>query len=99
MLIVVFSLYPSLPSTSSKNQKFRNNSFFSNSSTKTNFTNIVANSDYICLYIVYDKLCFGGSSTKLNIVCLAMLVPQIQRICIIQMWRVSPFTAHCRQLP
>ena len=32
-------------------QKSRNNSFFSNSSTKRSFTNIVAN-NYICLYIV-----------------------------------------------
>ena len=43
------------------------------------------------------SLCFGGSSTRSNIVCLAMLVPQIQRICIIHMWRVSPFRTHCRQ--
>ena len=41
-----------------KIQKFRNNSLFSNFGTKNNFTNTVANSDYICLYIVYDKLCF-----------------------------------------
>ena len=60
-----------------KNQKF-GNKFFSNSSTKPSFTNIVANSNYICQYIVYDSLCFGGSSTNSNIVCLAMLVPQIK---------------------
>ena len=59
--------------------------FFSTSSTKTNFTNMVANSDYICPYIVYNKLCFGGSSAKSNIVCLAMLVSHIKRICIIHM--------------
>ena len=59
--------------------------FFSTSSTKTNFTNMVANSDYICLCIVYNKLCFGGSSTKSKIVYLAMLVSHIKRICIIHM--------------
>ena len=67
-----------------KIQKF-GNKFFSNSSTKPSFTNIVANSNSIGQYIVYDSLCFGGSSTKSNIVCLAMLVPQIQGICIIHM--------------
>ena len=61
-----------------KIQTFGINRFFSNSSTKSNFTNMVADIDNICLYIVYDKLRFGGSSTKSNIVCLTMLVPQIQ---------------------
>ena len=59
---------------------------------------IVANGDYICLNKVYDSLCFGGLSIKSNFVCLEMLVPQIQRICIIHMWRVSAFRAHCCQL-
>ena len=66
-----------------ENSKILEIALFSNSSTKPNFTNIVTNSNCICLYIIYDSLCFGGSSTKSNIVCLAMLVPQIQCICII----------------
>ena len=65
-----------------KIQKFEDK-FFSNSSTFFLIRNIVANSNYSCQYIVYDSLCFGGSYTKSNIVCLAMLVPQIQCICII----------------
>ena len=97
MLIVVL-LYSPLPSTSRKKPKNLETTVFSNSSIKPNFTNIVPSSNYICLYIVYDILCFGGSSTRPNIVCLAMLVPQIQGICIIRMWRVSPFRVHCRQL-
>ena len=72
-MLIVVSLYPLFLVHLEIIQKFRNNSFFSNSSTKLNFTNLVANSHYICLYIVYDSLCFGGSSTKPNIVSLAML--------------------------
>ena len=47
---------------------------------------------------IHSPWCFGGSSAKSNIVCVAMLVPQIKRICIIHMWRASPFRAHCHQL-
>ena len=97
-MLLVVSLHSPLPSTSRKSAKIQKQRFFSNSSTKPNFTNIVANNDYICLYIVYGSRCFGGSSTRSNIDYLAMLVPQIQHICIIHMWRVSPFRAHSRQL-
>ena len=76
-MLTVISLYLPLLLHLQNIQKFRNK-FISNSSTKPNFTDIVANSGYICLHIVCDSLCFGGSSTKSNIVCLEMLVPQIQ---------------------
>ena len=70
-MLIVVSLYFPFPSTSRKNLHLLLHleiTVFSNSSTKPNFINIVANRDYICLYIVYDSLCLGGSSTRSNFV-------------------------------
>ena len=46
-MLIVVSFYLPLPSTAREIQKFKNSSFFPNSSSKPNFTNIVANSAYI----------------------------------------------------
>ena len=53
-MLIIFSLYLPLPSTAREIQKFKTSSFFPNSSSKPNFTNTLANSNYICPYIVFD---------------------------------------------